>query len=146
MRRILTLLAVLVCSLPLGAQVSSTAGYYQLPGSGRDVFNFNTGWRFLQGDADGAGSAAFDDSAWEVVNLPHTVALIAAEGSGCRNYPGPAWYRKHVTFGPEFAGKRLFLHFEAIMGRSEIFVDGRSVLKHTGGYLPVVLDLAALWV
>ena len=131
MKRFICLIAFLACVLSAGAQESSTAGYYQVPGSGRDVFNFNTGWRFHQGEADGASAQGFDDSSWEVVNLPHTVALIAAEGSGCRNYQGPAWYRKHVTFGPEFAGKRLFLHFEAIMGRSEIFVDGRSVCKHS---------------
>ena len=136
-----TVLAGLLLAACLSAQQSSTAGFYEIPGSGREVFNFNTGWRFLQGDAEGAAEGSFDDASWEVVNLPHTVSLIAAEGSGCRNYQGPAWYRKHVTFGPEFAGKRLFLHFEAIMGRSEIFVDGRPVLKHTGGYLPVVLDL-----
>lgn len=140
-KRILTILAGCLAAVVLSAQQSSTAGYYELPCSGREVYNFNTGWRFLQGDADGAAGTAFDDASWEVVNLPHTVSLIAAEGSGCRNYQGPAWYRKHVTFGPEFAGKRLFLHFEAIMGRSEIFVDGRSVCRHTGGYLPVVLDL-----
>ncbi|MCR4859136.1 MAG: glycoside hydrolase family 2 [Bacteroidales bacterium] len=141
MKRTLFLIASLLSALALSAQESSTAGYYQVPDSGREVFNFNTGWRFLQGDASGAEASLFDDASWEIVNLPHTVALIAAEGSGCRNYQGPAWYRKKVTFGPEFAGKRLFLHFEAIMGRSEIFVDGRSVLQHTGGYLPVVLDL-----
>ncbi len=140
-KRMAFALAGLLLAAGLFAQQSSTAGFYEVPGSGREVFNFNTGWRFLQGDAEGAAEVAFDDASWEVVNLPHTVSLIAAEGSGCRNYQGPAWYRKHVTFGPEFAGRRLFLHFEAIMGRSEIFVDGRSVCKHTGGYLPVVLDL-----
>ena len=139
--RFLSLLLGLLCVSGLYAQQSSTAGFYELPGSGREVYNFNTGWRFLQGDAEGAALPSFNDASWEVVNLPHTVGLIGAEGSGCRNYQGPAWYRKHVTFGPGFAGKRLFLHFEAIMGRSEIFIDGRSVCKHTGGYLPVVLDL-----
>ncbi|MBR1578693.1 MAG: glycoside hydrolase family 2 [Bacteroidales bacterium] len=142
-KRILTILAGCLAAVVLSAQQSSTAGFYELPGSGREVYNFNTGWRFLQGDADGAAGTAFDDASWEVVNLPHTVSLIAAEGSGCRNYQGPAWYRKHVTFGPEFAGKRLFLHFEAIMGRSEVYVDGRLACRHTGGYLPVILDLDA---
>ncbi len=136
-----TILAGCLLATALFAQQSSTAGFYELPGSGREVYNFNTGWRFLQGDAEGAAVPSFNDASWEVVNLPHTVGLIGAEGSGCRNYQGPAWYRKHVTFGPGFAGKRLFLHFEAIMGCSEIFIDGRSVCKHTGGYLPVVLDL-----
>ena len=140
-QRFISILLGLLCACGLYARQSSTAGFFEIPGSGREVYNFNTGWRFLQGEAAGAAESSFDDASWELVNLPHTVGLIGAEGSGCRNYQGPAWYRKHVTFGPEFEGKRLFLHFEAIMGRSEIFIDGRSVCKHTGGYLPVVLDL-----
>jgi hypothetical protein len=37
----------------------SAAGFYELPGSGREVYSFNAGWRYLKGDAPGAGQAAF---------------------------------------------------------------------------------------
>lgn len=42
------------------------------------------------------GAIGLDDSS-EVVATPHTVALEPAEASGCRNYQGPAWYRKHFV-------------------------------------------------
>lgn len=49
-KRILTILAGCLAAVVLSAQQSSTAGFYELPGSGREVYNFNTGWRFLQGE------------------------------------------------------------------------------------------------
>ena len=33
--------------------------------------NFDPGWRFLKADAPGAEDAAFNDSAWRTVDLPH---------------------------------------------------------------------------
>ena len=70
---------------------TSVAGFIQLPGSGRQVYNFNPGWRFFRGDVRGAEAINFDDRSWNVVSTPHTVELMPAEGSGCRNYQGPAW-------------------------------------------------------
>ena len=37
--------------------------------------NFDREWRFLRGDAPGAENAAFDDSAWRTLDLPHDWSL-----------------------------------------------------------------------
>lgn len=122
----------------------SAAGFFDLPGSGRTVYNFNVGWRFFRGDADGAAAVDFNDKAWPVVCLPHTVELMPVESSGGRNYQGPVWYRKHVTLPATEAGKRITVHVEAAMGRTEVYVNGQFVLEHMGGYLPFIIDLSAL--
>lgn len=124
------------------AKSFSTAGFYEMENSGRNVYNFNIGWRFHKGDAQGAEKPDFADKNWEVVCLPHSVELVPAEASGCVNYQGPAWYRKHVKLGNEFDGKKIFLYFEAIQGKSKVFVNGKLVTEHFGGYLPVILDLS----
>ena len=80
---------------------TSVAGFIQLPGSGRQVYNFNPGWRFFRGDVRGAEAVNFDDRSWNVVSTPHTVELMPAEGSGCRNYQGPAWYAGETVRSPE---------------------------------------------
>ena len=123
---------------------ASVAGLFPLENSGRLVWNFNAGWRFHLGDIAGAEAKDFDDKSWEVVSTPHTVQLMPAEASGCRNYQGIAWYRKHFTLPKETAGRDVTLHFEAIMGRQTIYVNGREVLQHEGGYLPITLNLTAL--
>ena len=123
---------------------TSIAGFYQVDGSGRQVYNFNNGWRFLKGDIKNAEQTNFDDSAWEVIATPHTVELMPAEASGCRNYQGIAWYRKRFVVPAESKGKDVLIHFEAIMGKQKFYLNGKLVKEHLGGYLPVTIDLTAL--
>lgn len=122
-------------------QEISVAGFIPLQESGRHVYDFNPGWRFHKGDVANAGALNFDDSSWAVVSTPHTVELMPAEDSGCRNYQGIAWYRKHFVAPKETAGKELVLHFEAIMGKQKFYVNGKLVKEHLGGYLPVTVSL-----
>lgn len=126
---------------PVTPQEISVAGFIPLEDSGRQVYDFNSGWRFHLGDVPDGGAVGLDDSKWEVVSTPHTVQLMPAEASGCRNYQGVAWYRKHFTVPEETAGKDVTLHFEGIMGKQKIYVNGRLVKEHLGGYLPVTVSL-----
>ena len=125
------------------AQPASVMGLFPLEGSGRIVYNFNEGWRFLLGDAPGAEATTYDDSRWEVVCAPHIDRLEPSEASGGRNYQGVCWYRKHFTVPDDMAGKQVLVHFEAIMGKQWVYVNGRLVKEHLGGYLPITVDLTA---
>ncbi|MBI9064793.1 MAG: hypothetical protein JEZ14_22595 [Marinilabiliaceae bacterium] len=122
-------------------QEFSTAGFFEIENSGREVYNLNIGWRFYKGDAKGAHQTEFDDSTWEVVNVPHGLELLPEEASGGINYQGAAWYRKHFSLGKEYAGKKLFVNFEAIMGKSKVWVNGKLVKTHFGGFLPCIIDV-----
>lgn len=126
------------------APLWSVAGMYPLAGCGRTVLSANGGWKFLCGEAQGAEQPAFDDSAWLPANLPHGLELLPEEASGSINYQGPAWYRTHLNIPTHLAGQRLTLYFEAIMGRSQVWINGRLAAEHLGGYLPVVVDLTNL--
>ena len=131
-------------ALTLGARQLpefSTAGFYQLPESGREVFSMNPAWRFHKGAQTGAETRDFNDASWNVVSLPHGIDYLPTEASGCVNYQGVVWYRKHFTPEARLKGKKLYLHFEAIMGRSKVFLNGRLLTEHFGGYLPVVVDI-----
>lgn len=118
----------------------STAGFFRLPNTGREVFSMNPAWRFYKGANDGAEVHNFDDSNWEVVSLPNGIEYLPTEASGCINYQGETWYRKHFTPDHALKGKKMFLHFEGIMGKSKVYVNGKLLTTHYGGYLPVVVD------
>lgn len=107
----------------------------------RTTYNFNPGWRFLKGDCPGAEVPDFDDSNWEGADLPHGLEVLPENSSGCINYQGPAWYRKRFRLPGSMEGQRVFLRFEAIMGISRIWVNGRLVTEHVGGYLPIHVDI-----
>lgn len=135
--------ALLACTMPTAAanyDDTSVAELFPIASQGRKVYNFNPNWRFHLGDAQGAERVDYDDSNWEVVNTPHCVKLEPAEASGGRNYQGIAWYRKEFTV----PGNHSDIHFEAIMGKQKIYVNGKLVKEHLGGYLPVVVSMDEL--
>ncbi len=142
-KTILTVLAALTLILPVSAYqpAVSVAGLFPLEDCGRDVYDFNTGWRYYGGDLPEAALTETDDSSWEIVNLPHTVRLMPAEASGSRNYQGPAWYRKHFVVDAALEGKIIWIYFEAVMGKADLYVNGQFVQQHRGGYLPFAVCL-----
>lgn len=119
---------------------TSVAGFFPIENQGRQVWNFNPEWRFRLGDIHGAEAKDFDDSNWEVVSTPHCEKLEPSEASGCRNYQGIAWYRKHFKVPAD----HVEVYFEAIMGKQKIYVNGQLAETHFGGYLPIVVPLDRL--
>lgn len=119
----------------------STAGFFRLDNSGREVYSMNPAWRFHKGAVESAETKEFNDKDWTVVSLPDGIEYLPTEASGCINYQGEVWYRKHFTPDAVLKGKKLFLHFEAIMGKSKVFVNGKLLTEHFGGYLPVIADM-----
>ncbi|MCL3781855.1 glycoside hydrolase family 2 protein [Prolixibacteraceae bacterium JC049] len=136
---------ILMLILCLGSSAKkvtfSTAGYYQIEESGRTVKSFNPGWKFKKGDVQLPVTLNYNDSDWEVVNLPHGIEKLPEEASGCINYQGVVWYRKQFEGSRLQKGKKHFLHFEAIMGKSEIYVNGKLLKEQFGGYLPAIVDI-----
>lgn len=142
MKKTFLMLLLALAGLSSGAMDvnTSVAGFFPVENQGRQVWNFNPEWRFHLGDVPGAAQTDFDDRGWDVVSTPHSVKLEPAEASGCRNYQGIAWYRKHFTVPADHAE----IYFEAIMGKQKIYVNGRQAVEHFGGYLPVIVNLDEL--
>ena len=144
---IITLLLALItlpCFSTASTPDTSVAGLFPLENSGRQIWSFNPEWRFHLGDVKDAEKADFNDTEWEVVSTPHSVKLMPAEASGCRNYQGIAWYRKSFVLPKNTGNQNVELHFEAIMGKQRIYIDGRLVKEHEGGYLPITINLTQL--
>ncbi|TGV02973.1 glycoside hydrolase family 2 protein [Flavivirga rizhaonensis] len=122
----------------------STAGFFEVENSNRKVFNFNPGWRFYKGDVEAAETKDFDDSNWVGVNLPHGLEILPENASGGRNYQGKAWYRKEFAVEKEDLNGKVFLYFEAVMGEARVWVNGKQVAEHYGGYLPFAIDITGV--
>ena len=121
----------------------STAGFFRLPDTGRDVYSMNPAWRFYKGSAVGAEAKEFNDKAWQVVSLPNGIEYLPTEASGCINYQREVWYRKHFVVPAETKGQRVSIHFEGAMGKQILYLNGKRIQEHIGGYLPFTLDLTA---
>ena len=51
------------------------------------------------------------------------------------------WYRRSFTVPAEMAGKRLLLRFGAVDFECQVYVNGKMVGGHKGGYTPFALDV-----
>ncbi len=54
------------------------------------------------------------------------------------------WYRRRVDVPPAWAGRRVMLRFEAVDYMAAVFIDGKLLGTHRGGYLPFSFELPAV--
>jgi beta-galactosidase len=95
------------------------------------------GWRFSFGAADGAEAAAFDDHGWAQVSLPHTWNKVGGTKDRVADYNherGAGWYRLSLTPPADYAGKRLYLQFDAASIVTDVWVNGKKIGNHKGAF------------
>jgi hypothetical protein len=94
----------------------------------RQKKNINRGWEF-----------SFEESAWQSVGIPHSFDLPYFRTPEFR--VGVGRYRKHFTIDADWSHKRVFLEFEGVFQIAEIFVNGRRMGGHEGGYTGFSIDI-----
>jgi len=95
--------------------------------------------------------ADFDDSQWEVLNLPHDWAIKgpflegenAEVGGGMGRLPSPgiAWYRKKISIPESDEGKSIFIDIDGAMSYAMVWVNGQLAGGWPYGYSSWRLDL-----
>jgi len=123
-----------------GSNAGGSAGMANAAGP-RLVQNFNQSWKFKRADVSGAEVTAFDDTSWDDVGLPHSFNLPYFMAS--KFYVGFGWYRKHFTVPASWAGKSVSLDFQAAFDQAEIYLNGKKVGEHIGGYNGFSIDLTS---
>ncbi|RZJ78630.1 MAG: beta-galactosidase, partial [Flavobacterium sp.] len=51
------------------------------------------------------------------------------------------WYKNNISLNRTVKGKQVLLHFGAVDWRTEVFVNGKSVGKHEGGFAPFSFNI-----
>ena len=62
-------------------------------------------------------------------------------GIGFTDFMPAVWYKRRFTVAEADLSGRLLLHFGAVDYRCEVWLNGRSVGVHQGGYTPFTLDI-----
>lgn len=105
----------------------------------RKLETINEYWHFERSDSKAAQDPAFNDQNWDIVNLPHTWNADDAM-KGNNYYQGIGWYRKKMinTISPD---KKYCLYFEGALQDVHLFVNGKQVGRHQGGYSAFRFDI-----
>ena len=59
----------------------STAGFFELPNTGRTVYSMNPAWRMYKGHLERAEQPDFNDKEWDLVSLPDGIEYVPSEAS-----------------------------------------------------------------
>jgi hypothetical protein len=54
------------------------------------------------------------------------------------------WYRRTIALPAGWPGKRILLHFEAVDWQATVFVNGKEIGSHKGGFVPFEFDITAV--
>lgn len=122
------------------AAAAETTRRYSAPEVRHEV-NLDHGWRFRLGAPSGAQEPAFRDSSWETVSVPHSWNTHDGQDGGDDYVRGVGWYRRELTVPSAHRGRRLFLQFDAVGSVADVWVNGRHVGQHRGGYARFRLEV-----
>ena len=119
MKRFLILAAILLGTL---ASVSA-----------REIYSLNSGWKFFYKEENSSDNA-------REITLPHTWNVDAFVGEGSYRQTA-ANYQRTLFVPAEWKGKRLFLRFNGVQSVADVFVNGRHIGDHYGGYTAFAFEI-----
>ncbi len=118
----------------------------------RASIDFSPAWRFIRSDVSNAQNTSFNDSSWQLVDLPQTWnATDGANGDGTANgvtggnYDrGAAWYRKTLRFSKSWDVRRIFIDIGAASIKGDLYVNGTFVSTHQNAASKWVAEITGL--
>lgn len=78
---------------------------------------------------------------WQKISLPHPARYEEELNPGVNQFTGICYYRKQFTVPADYKKKRLYLRFEGAMQTATVWINGKFVIQHQGGYLPFIVSL-----
>ncbi len=105
----------------------------------------NEDWKFILNDIENGEQSNLEADRWQNVDLPHDWSvrqqLSPTLASATGYLPGGiGWYRKTLLIPEEHARKKVYLYFEGVYNRSEVFVNGNSLGTRPNGYISFMYD------
>jgi hypothetical protein len=111
--------------------------YAQRPEHPRPDFE-RSQWISLNGQWD----FGFDDKLTGFSGKINVPFCWQSELSGIKEmHETTGWYRKTFRIPPEWSGKHAWLHFDAVDEEAHVWVNGKDLGTHHGGYSPFEFDL-----
>ncbi len=104
----------------------------------RQVINLNYKWSFSK--AATAVPTEIDNK-WDFVNLPHSWNAIDGQDGGNDYFRGTAYYAKMIDKTELPVADKYFLELQGANSSADVYVDGKHLAHHDGGYSTWRVDL-----
>lgn len=132
----------------------------KIPAVGR-TSSFDEDWHFIKDSLPGSQAPDFNDTGWRIIDIPHDWSIEdlpeqngediigpfdkSAIDKGSSSYltGGVAWYRKNFTIREDGKDKIVYLQFDGVSVRSDVWLNGKHLGFHPYGYTPFYYDLTS---
>src|SRR5580698_5141177 len=109
--------------------------------AGRILLPINRRWRYSPQATPAAHEAAFDDSGFARVTVPHTNIRLPWHSFDEKSYEFISIYRRRFRLPVSARGRRVFVDFEGVMTASTVWLNGTRIGEYKGGYTPFSFEL-----
>lgn len=107
----------------------------------RKIYPLNQNWLFNHQFDPAFNALECSEKDFERVILPHTNHLFPISGFDDRDFQFVSSYRRHIQIPETLRDYEIFVDFEGAMAVARIFLNGRFVCEHSGGYTPFAARL-----
>ncbi len=105
----------------------------------RKITALTEGWRFLKAAIPVETAMQYAPQG-EAVTIPHTWNAIDGQDGGNDYHRGTCWYVRELT-AEETVGERLFLEVNGAAMTAEVYLNGKKLARHEGGYSAFRVEL-----
>lgn len=105
----------------------------------RIIQDFNNNWKFTKFLP--SYSLRDEEVVWEDVSLPHTYNATPCDGDK-RNFKRYTCYEKCFHISKAYMDKKIFLYFGAAYTTAYVYMNGKPVGSHEGGYSAFCLEIS----
>ena len=109
----------------------------------RELILLNQGWEFSPQWRDEFIQPEVKAEGFVRVNLPHANKEIPYNYFDEKDYQFVSCYRRTFAYEERWAGKRVFADFDGVMAYGEVYLNGKLLASHKGGYTPFAVDLTS---
>lgn len=106
--------------------------------------SFNSDWEFVKNTDTSYSEDMLSKNGrikWEKISLPHTASIEPVEKKA-QHWQGICFYRKFFTIPASSENKHIAIQFDAAMQEADIYLNGKHIFRHLGGYLPFYIDVS----
>ncbi len=109
----------------------------------RSKTNINNNWFYLENNTNSLDDA-LGQAKWNSIDLPHTWNALDATDIIPGYRRSASWYKKELHIETLIIGQNYSLYFEGVNIESEIYVNGKKVGGHIGGYIGFEVDITSV--
>lgn len=106
----------------------------------RGVIDLGGVWNFKLGDEKEPGDSFVMGEDTELMAVPASYN-DQKDDPKYRNHYGWAYYERKITVPSYLKGQRLVLRFDAVTHAAKVYLNGRFLTAHKGGFLPFEVDV-----